>query len=188
MHKRFLQRLVTCRQQQLSASGFKTLADLEKYAEESMSPVLYLLLQSAGSADVKVDHAASHLGKALGISNALRSLARARSPSELSIPQDMLVKHSVSQESLLRGAATAPGLRDAVFDVAACAKQHLDKARSLSSDVPTHLRVLFLPALPVARYLELLRTTDFNPYDPKLQRRSGTLPLSMWWSRLRKQY
>jgi NADH dehydrogenase [ubiquinone] 1 alpha subcomplex assembly factor 6 len=77
---------------------------------------------------MKVDHAVSHLGKSLGISNALRSLARARSPGELGLPRDLQLKHGVSQESLLRGAALTPGLRDAVFDVAACAKKHLDKA------------------------------------------------------------
>lgn len=90
-----------------------------------------------GSADVKVDHAASHLGKALGLSNALRSLARARSPSELALPRDMQLQHSLSQESLLRGTVDTPGLKDSVFEVAACAKQHLDKVNCylVQSDV-----------------------------------------------------
>ena len=45
----FLQRLVSCRDAQLKAPGFTTLAALEQYAEESMSPVFYLTLQAAGN-------------------------------------------------------------------------------------------------------------------------------------------
>jgi hypothetical protein len=48
LQPKFLQRLVTCRDTQLKSPGFASLADLEKYAQNSISPVLYLLLQAAG--------------------------------------------------------------------------------------------------------------------------------------------
>lgn len=55
------------------AKYFKSLEDIEKYAEESVSSVYYLLLGIGGVKDVHADHAASHLGKAQGITNILRS-------------------------------------------------------------------------------------------------------------------
>lgn len=49
-----------------------TLEEIEKYAEESVSSIYYLLLSVADVKDVHADHAASHLGKAQGIANILR--------------------------------------------------------------------------------------------------------------------
>lgn len=56
----------------LKSKYFRTIEDIEKYAEESVSSIYYLLLSVAGVKDVHADHAASHLGKAQGIANILR--------------------------------------------------------------------------------------------------------------------
>ena len=42
-----------------------TLAELEEYAENTMSSLLYLTLQAGGVSDAAADHAASHLVRAL---------------------------------------------------------------------------------------------------------------------------
>lgn len=51
---------------------FMTVKDIEDYCEQSVSSVYYLILDSAGIKNVHTDHAASHLGKAQGITNLLR--------------------------------------------------------------------------------------------------------------------
>lgn len=45
---------------------------MERYAEETVSTVYYLILNIAGISNIHADHAASHLGKAQGLSNLLR--------------------------------------------------------------------------------------------------------------------
>jgi NADH dehydrogenase [ubiquinone] 1 alpha subcomplex assembly factor 6 len=39
------------------------MSDLEQYAEDSASSLLYLSLECGGVSDQNADHAASHLGK-----------------------------------------------------------------------------------------------------------------------------
>lgn len=70
--KRHLEKLITSRNSILKSKHFETLEDIEKYSEESVSSIYYLLLAVAGIADVHADHAASHLGKAQGLVNILR--------------------------------------------------------------------------------------------------------------------
>jgi NADH dehydrogenase [ubiquinone] 1 alpha subcomplex assembly factor 6 len=80
----------------------------------------------AGIQDIHADHAASHLGKAHGIVNLIRSVPYNAQQKVVTLPQDVLLQHDVSHETVLRTNCTA-GLRDAVFDIATRAKQHLDK-------------------------------------------------------------
>lgn len=70
--RRHLERLVTSRSGLIKARHFRSLEDLERYAEDAVSPIYYLLLNVAGIKDIHADHAASHLGKAQGIANILR--------------------------------------------------------------------------------------------------------------------
>lgn len=80
-------------------------------------------------ADVKsihADHAASHLGKAHGIVNLIRSVPYNAQRKIVALPQDVLLQHNVPHETVLRAKCTA-GLKEAVFDIATRAKQHLDK-------------------------------------------------------------
>lgn len=70
--RRHLERLVTSRSGLIKARHFRSLEDIERYAEDAVSPIYYLILNVAGVTDIHADHAASHLGKAQGITNVLR--------------------------------------------------------------------------------------------------------------------
>lgn len=70
--KRFLERLILSRHNLLKTKYFKTIEDVETYTENTVSTVYYLLLSIAGVTNLHADHAASHLGKAQGITNILR--------------------------------------------------------------------------------------------------------------------
>jgi NADH dehydrogenase [ubiquinone] 1 alpha subcomplex assembly factor 6 len=80
----------------------------------------------AGVESIHADHAASHLGKAHGIVNLIRSVPYNAQRKIVSLPQDVLLQHNVPHETVLRGSCTTD-LKEAVFDIAARAKQHLDK-------------------------------------------------------------
>lgn len=56
----------------LTKKYFTTLEDMEKYVEDSVSPIYYMILEDSGIKNVHADHAASHLGKAQGLVNMLR--------------------------------------------------------------------------------------------------------------------
>ncbi|XP_067006813.1 NADH dehydrogenase (ubiquinone) complex I, assembly factor 6 isoform X2 [Anabrus simplex] len=187
LSKRYLKRLISVRANHLITSTYPNIEAMESYAENSVSSVLYLMLECSGLQNVHADHAASHLGKAQGITNLIRSIPHNAQHRVIPLPQDVLVKHSVSQEMVVRGSREKP-LRDVIFDVACRARQHLDKARSLSSDVPKSAHVIFLPAITIDSYLEKLQQSDFDVFDGSLQQRNNFLPISLLWNKLRLKY
>lgn len=105
---------------------FSNLSDVEKYSEETISPLYYLILEANNLKDVHVDHVASHLGKAQGIVTLIRSIRYHAHKRVLVLPQDILINNSVSTESVFRG-ETSQNLSDVIFEVSSRAKQHLDK-------------------------------------------------------------
>nr|XP_018900493.1 PREDICTED: NADH dehydrogenase (ubiquinone) complex I, assembly factor 6 [Bemisia tabaci] len=187
INKRTLKRLISSRAENLKLSLFPNLASMEDYAENTVSPVLYALLEASGIKNVHADHAASHIGKAQGIFNLIRGLPFNIQSGQLYLPQDILVKNKVVQENILRGKSNKP-LQDAIFEIASRAKQHLDKARNLTSSVPKEAYPIFLPAFTVESNLENLRLVDFDVYSPKFQKKDGLLPLKLYWKKFLHKY
>lgn len=191
--KLYFQRLITARERS-SNLMFSTVEELEQYSEISTSSIYYLLLKISGVEDLHVDHAASHLGKAQGISNCLRTLGAvtARQTRGLSalppIPQEILLKHGCSYEKVLRQHPDDIAVQNCVFDVASVAKIHLEKARSMNNKVPSNARSVFLPALAVDRFLTRLQLANFQLYSNQLAKRDGLLPLVYFWNNLRRRY
>ncbi|XP_011554645.3 NADH dehydrogenase (ubiquinone) complex I, assembly factor 6 [Plutella xylostella] len=183
--RRYLERLVMARNNLLKTKYFQTLEDVEKYAEETVSSIYYLLLSIAGVADVHADHAVSHLGKAQGIVNLLRSTQVASHHKMVSLPMEILMKYQLSQENVLRG-GDSENLRNVTFDVASRANSHLQKARSIS--VPKTVHQILLPAIAVDNYLKRLEQCNFNIYDKKLKLTSGMLPLNLYINSLFSKY
>jgi NADH dehydrogenase [ubiquinone] 1 alpha subcomplex assembly factor 6 len=54
LSKAFLQRLVSSRRAQIEKPGHDTLAELEQYAEDTVSPILYMALQTTGAKTIHV--------------------------------------------------------------------------------------------------------------------------------------
>lgn len=129
--KRYFERLINCRKR--PNVNFLTLKDLETYAEESVSSVNYLILEILGVKNVNADHAISHLGKAHGIANLLRSIYSQSGRSQhIPIPQEILIKHGLSQERFYRcKKEDHKVIEEVVFEVASLANQHLEKVRDL---------------------------------------------------------
>uniref|UniRef100_A0A0A9Y2V1 15-cis-phytoene synthase n=1 Tax=Lygus hesperus TaxID=30085 RepID=A0A0A9Y2V1_LYGHE len=187
--KRQFTRLITARSNSIPKTGFKTMTDMEAYAEESTSPVYYLILQAAGLTDVKADHAASHLGKAQGLVNLIRSIPHHASRRRCLVPEDLLLKHDVPQEAFMSSRyVSTKGVRDVVFDIASSGKIHLDKARQLCDDVPKAARTVFLPAIATRNYLERLRDIDFDIFHYATHERSPNLGFNLFWAKLTRSY
>ncbi|XP_023931837.1 NADH dehydrogenase (ubiquinone) complex I, assembly factor 6 [Lingula anatina] len=185
--KAWFKRIIEKRDAQLSDQGFKSIAELEEYAENTVSSIQYLLLQAAGVEDIHADHAASHIGKAVGIVTALRSVPYHSGRGRVYIPYELLMKHNVSETSIARGSQEQP-VRDAMFDIASQAQSHLKKARTLQPNIPKEAYVTFLSTVSCNSYLQQLQEFDFDVFHSKLQRRKHFLPLSLWWHKSRKKY
>lgn len=161
--------------------------DLEAYAENTYGSLHYLALESLGIQSTPLDHIGSHIGKATGIVSILRGIPyNVRHPSTPSVvlPLDVMAAHDVSQESVLRLGPEAPGLKDAVFEVATRANDHMLTARKMLNEVGEEGKgpafSTFLPAVPTSMWLETLEKCDFNVFDSKMMGKQWTLPWRAW--------
>ena len=160
--------------------------ELERYAEDTQSTILYMTLQAGGIQSTVADHAASHIGKASGLLLLLKALPHHVS-KQGKIPY---IPASVAEECGLlarEGGRTevrmGDALPDAVFKVASVAEAHLQKARELAASVPAEAVPVLLPAVPAQVLLDSLRRREFNVFDSRLS--SGVHGISPLWYQLK---
>lgn len=178
---------MTARKDNINTHSFKSLVDIEKYADQTVSSALYLILEGCNVRDVNADHAASHLGKSQGIVQQLRCIPYAKKLNFIPLPEEVLIKNQVSQEEVFRG-TPSERLSECVYEVASRAHQHLIKSKSLMDKVPVNGRPALLPAIPILNYLENLQKVDYNVLNPSLQQRSWKILPSIYISNLRNIY
>ncbi|XP_047317197.1 NADH dehydrogenase (ubiquinone) complex I, assembly factor 6 [Impatiens glandulifera] len=167
----------------------QTIDELEKYAENTASTILYMTLQAGGIKSTVADHAASHVGKASGLLLLIKSLPyhANRDRHFAYIPLDVAAKHNliVNREDGQSGISldSREGLCNAVFDIASVANAHLLKARELAETVPVEARKVLLPAVPAQVLLDSLNRVNFDVFDPRLAQ--GILGIPPLWYQLK---
>jgi NADH dehydrogenase [ubiquinone] 1 alpha subcomplex assembly factor 6 len=126
--------------------------------------------------DSDADHAAAHLGKAIGIANLLRGTHAHSAQRRCYLPADVQARHGASTEDVYRARPTEE-VRNAVHEVASVAKAHLDSARAMEprlgkagADGGKTAKTVLLPAVGVGKYLEALEAKDFDVFHPELVR------------------
>ncbi|KAF2199212.1 hypothetical protein GQ43DRAFT_125842 [Delitschia confertaspora ATCC 74209] len=148
MSRSWFLRIINTREQNLGNPPYPNIAALESYAENTYSSLLYLTLSALPLASVTTDHFASHIGKAMGITAVLRGLPLVAFPSTqplsqpsshgaVLLPLDVMAETGVKEEDVFRLGSEAPGLRDAVFQVATRASDHLITAREMLASLRT---------------------------------------------------
>ncbi|KAG9295945.1 hypothetical protein G9A89_011797 [Geosiphon pyriformis] len=177
----FFKRIIDERAANLDDPPFMSVHDLETYTENTVSCLLYLHLESLSVKTIQADHAASHIGKAIGIVTTLRAFPYLVSKRRMLLPADILAKHKISQEEIFRSGPVAR-LEDAVFELATIAHDHLLTARTFLSEVPKQAMPALLSVTSSELYLKSLETHNFNVFEPKLARREWKLPFRMWWN------
>ncbi|XVF51673.1 hypothetical protein PTKIN_Ptkin04bG0203400 [Pterospermum kingtungense] len=192
--KAWLKRLVEARINDASREVTdlpESIEELEKYAEDTASTLLYMTLQSGGIKSTAVDHAASHVGKASGLLLLLKSLPYHASrnrhfsyiPAKVAAKYGLLVKEGGRSEIRLD---SREGLCDAVFEMASVANSHLQKARELADSVPFEARKALLPAVPAQVILDSLSRVQFDVFDSRLAR--GVLGKPPLWFQLKLKW
>jgi NADH dehydrogenase [ubiquinone] 1 alpha subcomplex assembly factor 6 len=140
----------------------------------------------AGVVSRDADHAASHLGKAIGVALLLRGTPYQASKRRSYLPLELCSQHKVSQEDIYRG-EVSEGLCDVVFEVAAAANGHLQEARKLLTKLPPAAAQVMQQGTLTGLYLQALEKAGFNVFDQNLTeggvsplRRVIALKLNMW--------
>ncbi|XP_076903916.1 uncharacterized protein LOC143559133 [Bidens hawaiensis] len=154
---------------------YQTVEELEKYAEDTSSTILYTTLQAGGITSTAADHAASHIGKASGLLLLIKSLPyhAHRSHQFSYIPVKVAEKHGLVLKQggkLEIRMDSRERLSEAVFDMASTANAHLQKARALVEIVPKEARSVLLPAVGSQAVLDSLNRVGFDVFDPRLNR------------------
>ena len=186
LSKHWFTRLLDARQNDLESEGSpRTMLDVEKYAENTASALLYLTLEAAGIRSTSADHAASHVGKAEGISLLLKSSYHHSLYRRSYIPIEVAAKHGVSQEDIYRK-MNSESLAEAVYEVASVADAHLKQAHALANTVPLAAIPVLLPAVPTRVLLDVLKKVHFNVFDPKLS--GGVCGVSPIWIQLQLRW
>ncbi|KAM9050853.1 NADH dehydrogenase (ubiquinone) complex I, assembly factor 6 isoform 2-T2 [Megaptera novaeangliae] len=175
------------KEKNLDDKAYRNIQELENYAENTQSSLLYLTLEILGIKDLHADHAASHIGKAQGIVTCLRATPYHGSRRRVFLPMDICMLHGVSQEDFLRKSQDK-NVRDVVYDMASQAHLHLKHARSFHKSVPVKAFPAFLQTVAVEDYLKKIQQVDFDIFHPSLQQKNTLLPLSLYIQSWRKRY
>ncbi|VDC00754.1 unnamed protein product [Peniophora sp. CBMAI 1063] len=188
LHSYHLKRIIDARTSELETPSFITLDQLTSHAESTSSTLNYLLLSSLHpslSASETLSHAASHLGVAQSLSVRLRALPFHAGKGRMALPADVSARHGVREGEVYEKGGEAKGLRDAVFEVATLANDHLLTARSMFKDaggkVPKEAMPVFAAGVPVANFLQRLEKADFDAFAGSVQAKPGwKLPYRLW--------
>ena len=109
--------------------------ELEIYAENTRSLMLYLNLHLLGIDDPNATLAASHVGRALGICDVIKKTPYYLAVHRAYLPVDILLKHNLFFDRLWNRQGGESILADEFYDVilelAAYAKKHLAVAREI---------------------------------------------------------
>lgn len=101
LSRAWLDRLIDARDADLDAPPPATLGDLERYGEMTAGSLTLLALEACGAAeDAAAEEAAVHLGRAAGITTALRALPVTARLGQRYIPTDFMHKHGLSERDL----------------------------------------------------------------------------------------
>ena len=147
LSRKYLDRILEARERDINVKQYTTMQSLVEHTELSCGSLLHLALQSAGVDQSDSEHviykAACEIGRAHGLTNALRTSIPVASTGKIIIPADLCTKYGVKSPRYLlsalgQGDEECRGhLKSAVRDIAAVARSHLCNARILRDSVAT---------------------------------------------------
>lgn len=156
----------------------QTMRELEVYAENTRSLMLYMNLHLLGIDCKHANLAASHLGRALGICDILKKVPYYLAVHRGYLPAEVLLRHNLYYDRIwdkIGGEAiVVDEFYDVMLEMAAYAKKHLEAARKVQQEhqLPEHSHRALLLAQEVDYFLDLLETSNFNIFEPQFRRNS----------------
>ena len=181
---KLLSRLVDYQLFDIDRGDMQSMTELEIYAENTRSLLLYLNLHLLKIDDSNALTAASHIGRCLGICDILKKLPFYLAVHRGYLPQDILLKNNVYFDRMW--SKNFDGIMneefyDVVLEIAAYAKKHLEVGRSLQSKLPKNSHRAFILAVEADHFLTELEKHNFDVFDPAMRKKSMlTVPWAMY--------
>ena len=154
--------------------------DLEGYCGETSSALIRLAgLILAGGQDPGGSDAAGHGGVAYAITGLLRAFPWHARRGQVYVPRDVLERHGVTRDDIVLGRG-GPGMRAALADMRALARDHLARARA--AGIPAEAIPAFLPLALVEPYLAAMERPDYDPYRTVIDVPAWRKLAKLWWA------
>lgn len=150
-----------------------SIEDLEIFAENTRSLLIYLTLNLFQVDNQDAFIAASHIGRGVGIVDCLKKMPALIKMNINQIPVDLISKNGASIISLWdRHGTIKDSFFDCVLEVAAYGKKHIEIGRSYKDKLPKNTHIAFLQAVESYDWLLELEKYNFDVLEPNLQRLS----------------
>lgn len=150
-----------------------SIEDLEIFAENTRSLLVYLTLNLFQVDNQDAFIAASHIGRGVGIVDCLKKMPALIKMNINQIPVDLISKNGASIISLWdRHGTIKDSFFDCVLEVAAYGKKHIEIGRSYKDKLPKNTHIAFLQAVESYDWLLELEKYNFDVLEPNLQRLS----------------
>lgn len=158
-----------------------TIEELEIFAENTRSLLIYLTLNLFHIDDREAFIAASHIGRGVGMVDCLKKMPALQRMNVNQLPVDLVHKYGASMINLWdRHGNVKDQFYDVVLEVAAYAKRHIEIGRSYKEKLPKNTNIAFLQAVESYDWLMDLEKYNFDVFEPKLQKFSTrTMPKKM---------
>lgn len=188
--------LIEARRGDLDPSPPADLDALIAYAESTSANLTMIALEILGGADEEaVGAAARHVGIAWALSGLIRALPYHAARGRVYLPVSLCAAAGLDLELLLgRKRVDEPErslrepLRLVVAQVAEVAAGHVASARRLRAQMPRRVVAALLPASLAASDLKRLARCGGDPFDERVQARSGLRLLRLGYNALRGRY
>jgi NADH dehydrogenase [ubiquinone] 1 alpha subcomplex assembly factor 6 len=138
----------------------------------SKDPSMESLGLSMDSMDSNIKSCNVHLGKSLSIMMIIRSFLHDLKQEKCYLPLDLLSKHGLIQQDLIKNEFDHEILKNVIFELATrCNDQYLTSLTYCNS----------IYSLPVKTYLDRLEKVDFNVFHPNLYNRNFLDFMKLLW-------
>lgn len=153
---------------------------LEGYCGETSSALVSLgsIILTKGESAADAD-AAGHAGVAYALTGLLRAFPWHARRGQIFVPQALLRAVGVDREDIVSG-TDSPGLRAALGEMRARARDHLAKARALKTGLSPEVQPAFLPLAMVERYLAPMEQRSYHPFKTIIDAANWLRIWAMW--------
>lgn len=159
--------LIDVRARDLSEDAPESLDALLEYAEGTSATLIWLALEALGIRSNAASEAARHVGIAWALTGLVRAMPFHLSQRRLYLPEELIGRHGIQRRNLME-LRPEPAIASAVEEIAALAREHLEKARALKGEIPQAAIPALLLAPLADLHLRRLAKVHYDPFDARL--------------------
>lgn len=185
--RRYFDELIDARGRDLSDDAPESVEALVSYAEQTSTNLVWLALEALGARSDTATKAAHHVGIAWALTGIVRAMPFHLSQRRVYMPDELVRRHEIDRRNLME-MRPEPAVAAAVSDIAARARQHLEKARALRADIPKKALPALLLASIADMHLRRLARAGYDPFDSRLTVPTRFLGIRLAWKMMTERY